>query len=79
MLLEPALDALEPLERHAAVRVHVRQDVARRLAPGRFARHDEPFDGLFHHAHARYGARHGARLIGAGIVDDEDFIGRARL
>ena len=49
-----------------------------RRAP-RFARDHEAFARLVHHADVRNLRRHGARLIGARIVDDEDFVRHPRL
>ena len=45
----------------------------------RLARHDQTLGRFVHHADAGYGARHGARVIGARVVDDDDFVGRPRL
>jgi hypothetical protein len=44
-----------------------------------FARHHKTFRGFVHHADARHGTRHGARLIGTRIVDDQDVVGWPRL
>ena len=42
--------------------------------PRRFPRDDEPFSRLFDHVNARYGPRHSPRAVGAGVVDDDDFV-----
>ena len=51
----------------------------RRRAAAGLARDHQALARLVHHAHVRNLLRHGARLIGAGIVDDQDFVGHARL
>ncbi len=71
---EPPLDMLEPLKRHAAVGVHVREDVTGRKPPRRFPRDDEAFSRLFDDANARNRPRSSPGAVGAGVVDDDDFV-----
>jgi hypothetical protein len=73
------LDQLEPPERGTAVRVQIHEQIPRRRATAGFTRHHESLPGLVHHAYVRDLLRHGARLIGAGIVDDQDFVGDSGL
>jgi hypothetical protein len=77
--LKPPLDALQPENGRAAVSVDIRDDVCPRGVTRSFARHHKTFRGFVHHADARHGTRHGARLIGARIVDDQNVVGRPRL
>src|SRR5579871_853766 len=77
--LELPLDELHPPQRRSAVRVDVRQDVASRGAPRRLARDDEPLARLADDGHAWHAAGNVARRVEAGVVDDDDFVGRPRL
>jgi hypothetical protein len=53
------------------------QDVARRGPPRRLPRDHENLPRLIDHADARCRARDG--FVGAGVVDDEDFVWRSGL
>ena len=76
---ELRFDPFEPRDRRAAVGVHVGDDVGARRKPRRFARDDQPFRRFLEHANPRNRARHLARRVGAGVVDDQDLVGRPRL
>ena len=73
------LDALEPGQRRAAIGIQVHEHVALRKLPARVTRDDQPLAGLVHDPHVRNLERHGARLIGAGVVYHQDFVGQPRL
>jgi len=51
----------------------------RRVAPARFARHDQPFARLVDDADEWNLRRHRGRLIAARVVDDQDFVRPTRL
>jgi hypothetical protein len=70
--------ALEPILRRPAVGVDVDEHVARRNAPSRFARDDEPFAGFVDNAHAGDGGRR-PRAVSACVIDDDDFVRQERL
>ena len=76
---EMPIDPLEPGQRRPAVGIQIHQDVARGRQPPGFARDDQAFARLVDDTDVRNLLRHGARLIGARIVDDEDLIRRPRL
>jgi len=59
--------------RQSASRYTRTSPVASRRPPC-FPRDDQAFTRLVHHAHVRNLLRHGARLIGARIVDYQDFV-----
>ena len=63
MTLESPLDALQPLQRRAAVGIDIRQHVAGRMpAPG-FAGNDQPFHRFVDDANAGYRGRNGACVV----------------
>jgi hypothetical protein len=76
---ELPLDALEPVQWHAAVRVHIGQEVALGRMARRLARRHEPAHRFVHHAHAGHRPGDLPGPIRAGVVNDEHLVGAARL
>ena len=75
----PAFDAGQPVDGRTAVGVHVREHIAARGAPRRLTRDDQPLGRLVQDADAGNRARYRPGRVGARVVDDQDFVGRARL
>jgi len=77
--LKAAFDPLEPLKRRPAVGIQIREEIARRGATAGLACHDQTFRWLVDDANTRDRSRHSARVVGAGVVDDDDFVWRSAL
>ena len=71
-------DELEPVTRRAAVGVDVDEHVAGGHAASGLARDHQSLPRFVHHPYTGDG-RNRRCAIGAGIVDDDDFVWRERL
>ena len=71
-------DEPEPFARRAAIGIDVDEHVAGRDAASGLAGDDQPLPRLVHHPYTGDG-RNRRCAIGAGIVDDDDFVWRERL
>jgi hypothetical protein len=69
---------LKPFTRRAAVGVNVHEHVAGRDAASGFACNHQSLPRFVHHPYTGDG-RNRRCAIGAGIVDDDDFVWRERL
>src|SRR5262245_35182918 len=78
-LKKSLLEPLEPEDRSAAVSVHVGQNVALCVRTGRLACNDKALDRLVDHPDTGHRASHRSCLIGAGVVDNENFVSGSRL
>src|SRR6476469_10450885 len=76
---EAAFDPFQPLKWRPAVSIQVGEEVARRGATAGLACHDQAFRWLVDDANTRDRGRHSTRVVGAGVVDDDDFVWRSTL
>jgi hypothetical protein len=79
MPIETALDSFYPLKRRPAVRIEIRENVARRGTAASLASNDQPFRWLIDHTDTRDPGRYSAGVIRARVVDDNDFVWKSTL
>jgi hypothetical protein len=77
--LETPLHSFEPLQRRTTVGVEIRQHVTDRTLPAGLAGNHQTLGRLVNDAHARYRRGDRRRAIRARVVDQDDFVGWARL